>query len=93
MGEMGESAACWLVCSGSSAAGTDIKDPNSPDEVEKLLECLDGFSFVLEVAATAPNAGAGSGEAGGVGGEKRGANKSSFPSCTSTCDWVWSNGG
>lgn len=93
MGEMGVNAAWWSACSGSSVAETETKDPNSPDEVEKFLECGDDFGFVLEVTAVVPNAGTGNGEAGGVGGEKRGANKSSFPSCSSTSGWVWSNGG
>lgn len=90
MGEMGENTACCSVYSGSSVAGTDTKDPNSPDEVEKFLECLDDCGFV---AAAVPNASVGRGEAGGVGGEKRVANKSSFPSCSSCRGWVWSDGG
>ena len=61
--------------------------------MEKLLECLDGCGFVLEVAAVVSNTGVGSGEAGGVGGEKRVANKSSFPSCSSFCHWVLSDDG
>lgn len=93
MGEMGENAPCCSAYSGSSVAGTDTKEPNSPDEVENVLECLDDCSFVLEVAAVVPHTGAGSGEAGGVGGEKREANKSSFPSRSSSCGWVWSDGG
>lgn len=90
---MGENAACCLAYSGSSVAGTDTKDPNSPDEVEKFLECLDDCNFVVGVAVVASNTDLGSGEAGGVGGEKRVANRSSFPSCSSSRDWVWLDGG
>ena len=70
-----------------------MKDPNSPEEVEKFLECFDDCGFVLGVTAVASNAGAGSGEAGGVGGEKRVANRSSFPSCSSFRGWVRSDDG
>lgn len=67
--------------------------PNSPDEVEKCLECFDDWSFVLEVAAVVSNTDVGSGEAGGVGGEKRVANKSSLPSRSSFRGWARSDGG
>ena len=65
MGEIGGNVACFSVYSGSSVAGTDTKDPNSTDEVENFLECVDDCGFVVEVAAAVPN---GRGEAGGVGG-------------------------
>ena len=87
---MGGNAACCSVYSGSSVAGTDTKDPNSTDEVENFLECIDDSGLLVEVAAAVPN---GRGEAGGVGGEKRAANKSSFPSCTSCRGWLLSDDG
>ena len=93
MGEMGGNAACCSVCSGSSVAGTDTKDPNSTDEVENFLECLDDCGFVVEAAPAVPNIGIGRGEAGGVGGEKRVANKFSVPSCSFCRGWARSDSG
>ena len=88
MGEMGENAGWCLAYSGSSVAGTDTKDPNSLDEVENLLECVDDCGFVFEVAAVVPKACEGNGEAGGVGGEKRVANKSSLSSRSPSPGWA-----
>lgn len=85
---MGENTGWCSAYSGSSIAGTDTKDPNSLDEVENFLECADDCGFVFEAADDVPGVCEGNGEAGGVGGEKRVANKSSLSYRSSSPGWA-----
>lgn len=73
----GVNGSCSSDLRGSSEADTDTKDPNSEEELETARECALGLDVV---AAIESNIGPGFGEAGGVGGENKVANKSSVSS-------------
>lgn len=74
----GANGSCCPDLRGSSNAETETNDPNSDEDVEIARECGAGLDDV--VGAMESNIGPGFGDAGGVGGEKSVANRSSVSS-------------